>query len=76
MRNSDEIIRQAETLPAEERARIADALPRSLSPPDPLVDNAWTKLALNRLSELRSGTVDPVPGEDVLAKLRARFGRP
>lgn len=73
MPSTAEIIREAESLPVEERAAVVDSLLRSLNPPDPEVDRQWAAVAKRRLQELRSGKVQPVPGEEVLKKIRQRF---
>lgn len=73
MPSTAEIIREAETLPVEERTLVVESLLRSLNPPDPEIDKKWAAVAKRRLQELRSGRVKPVPGEDVFAKIRQRF---
>ena len=73
MPSTAEIIRDAESLPVEERALVVDSLLRSLNPPDPAIDREWAAVAKRRLEELRCGRVKPVPGEEVFAKIRQRF---
>lgn len=73
MPSTAEIIREAESLPVEERTVIVDSLLRSLNPPDPEIDRKWAAVAKRRLEELRSGRVKPIPGEEVFAKIRQRF---
>ena len=74
MPSTVEIIRDAESLPVEERALIVDTLLRTLNPPDPEIDRKWAAVARRRLDELRSGKVQPVPGDEVFAKIQQRFG--
>ncbi len=74
MRGVDEIIKEAESLPVEERAIVVDSLLRTLNPPDAEVDRKWVEVAKRRLEELRSGQVKAVPGNQVFAKVRERFG--
>ena len=52
---------------------VVDALLRSLNPPDPEMDRQWAAAAKQRLEQLRSGQVEPVPGEEVFARIRRRF---
>lgn len=73
MPNTADIIREAESLPVEERTLIVESLLRSLNPPDPEIDKKWAAVARRRLEELRSGRVTPVPGEEVFARIRQRF---
>ena len=52
-----DIIRDAESLPVEQRTQVIDSLLRSLNPPNPEVDRKWVAVAKKRLEELRAGDV-------------------
>lgn len=71
--NTKELINKAVSLPVEERAIVVDSLLRSLNPPELEIDKKWAKVAQQRLTELRSGTIDAIPGEKVFAKIWERF---
>ncbi len=58
-----EIIEAVVSLPVEERAIVADAVLRSLDAPESEIDRKWTEVAQRRLSELQSGQVKPIPGD-------------
>lgn len=73
MKTSD-LIDEAVSLPLEERARVVDSLLQSLNPPDEAAAAAWLEAARRRLAELRAGTVVPVDGEQVFARIRNRYG--
>jgi putative addiction module component (TIGR02574 family) len=73
MHGIKEIIKEAESLPVEERAMVIDSLLRSLNPPSMEIDKEWVKVAKQRLAELRSGALKPIPGDRVFAKVRERF---
>ncbi|GAB6274630.1 MAG: hypothetical protein STSR0004_14940 [Peptococcaceae bacterium] len=73
MRRMKEIIREAESLPIEERAIVVDSLLRTFNPPVTEIDTEWVKAAKRRLAELRSGSVQAVPGDAVFAKIQKRF---
>ena len=75
MASARDIIRQAESLPVEERAIVADSILRTLNRPDPAIDRQWLTVARRRLNELRSGAVSPVPGNEVFSRIRERFER-
>ena len=75
MHGAKEIILEAAALPVEERAFVVDSLLRSLNMPDAEVDRQWLTVAELRLSDLRSGMVQPVPGEQVFANIRKRFAQ-
>jgi putative addiction module component (TIGR02574 family) len=75
MHGAKDIIREAATLPVEERAIVVDSLLRTLNPPDAEIDKAWIRIAKRRLADMRSGRVLPVPGDQVFAKVKKRFAR-
>ena len=69
-----EIIEEAECLPVEERVMVIDSLLRSINPPLADVEGEWLDVARRRLTELRSGQVEAVPGNEVFARISGRFG--
>lgn len=69
---TQELIDQATSLPVDERARVADALLKSLNGPESEVDAKWAALTRHRLDELRSGVVSAVPGKVVFEKIWKR----
>lgn len=71
--NINEIIEQARQLSAEERRQVAEAILDSLRTSDAEVDAAWIAEIDRRLEEMRNGTVEPIPGEEVFARIRERF---
>lgn len=73
MHSANKIIDDAVLLPVEERVLVVDSLFRSLNQPQSDIDRQWTEIAQQRLHELRSGTVTPVPGQDVFERINARF---
>ena len=75
MPSVEEIIKEAESLPVADRAVVVDSLLRTLNHPNPGVDRKWVEVAKRRLTELRSSRVKPVPGDEVFARVRERFGR-
>lgn len=72
MKTAD-LLAEAIALPVEERARLADSLLKSLNPPDTDIDKKWASVARRRLTELRSGAVKAVPGEEVFQNIRKRL---
>lgn len=74
MRTKD-LIAEATSLPVEERALVADSILKSLNPTASQIDKQWAEVAMRRLQEIRSGQVQPVPGEEVFRKIQERFQR-
>lgn len=68
-----DIIREAESLPVEERVLVVDSLLRSLNAPEPERDLKWAEIARRRLEELRAGRVQAIPGDEVFAKILQRY---
>ena len=75
----DEILRAALALPHEDRARLLDALLRSLEPDrgetaaDAGWEAAWAAELNRRAQELDEGRALLIPAEEVFAELAARF---
>lgn len=75
MHGAKDIIEEAKQLPVDERVVVVDSLLRTLNVPTPEIDQAWAEVAEARLAELRSGRVKPVPGDQVLTRIKDRLGR-
>ena len=73
--NTKELINKAVALPVEERALMVDSLLQSLDQPESAIDKEWANVANKRLAEMRSGKVQPVPGDDVFERIRNRLGK-
>lgn len=72
----DQVSQEALALPAEDRARLADQLVESLDAATlSRYDQLWAVEASRRLAEVRSGAVQTIPGEEVLAEVRRAVGR-
>ena len=70
---TDELILEIQSLPVEERARVADCILRSLNQTVSEVDQKWADLAGRRLQDIQSGAVNPVASEAAFAELWHRF---
>lgn len=70
---TEELLREIESLPVDERARVADSVLRTLNPPDSRLEKKWAEVARNRLEQINTGEVQLVPGEQIFAKIRQRF---
>lgn len=75
-RNFREILEEARGLPYGERTELIEQLiADSAKNLDPEIEEAWGDEALRRLAEMESGTVKPVPAEEVMARARKIIGR-
>lgn len=67
------LIEEIESLPVDQRIRVADSVLKSLNPGDQQVEDEWIEEAENRLRDLKSGSVVSVSGEQVFDKIQKRF---
>ncbi len=63
---------QALSLPLDERARLVERLIASFEPRSK-AQEAWLQLAASRQEDVRSGKTAMVPGDEALARVRARL---
>ena len=63
---------QALGLPPEERARLVARLIASFEPTSPS-QAAWMEPAQRRRQEVRSGQVAMIPGDEAVARVKARL---
>lgn len=59
-------------LPAEDRARLLERLIASFEPKSP-AQRAWVEAAVRRQAEVKAGKVAMIPGDEALARVRARL---
>ena len=72
----EQLAEEAMRLPVVSRAQLADKLAESLDFAEPdEVQRLWAAEAIRRRDEIRSGHVQPVPGEQVMAEVRRVVGR-
>ncbi|NJK68439.1 MAG: addiction module protein [Microcoleus sp. SU_5_3] len=71
MRSIEQLTQEALSLPNALRAQLAERLVESLEfDIDGTVQKLWTAEAKQRRDEIRSGTIEPIPGEEALAQIR------
>lgn len=70
---TDDLILEIQSLPVEERARVADCILRSLNQTVPAIDQKWADLAATRLQEINAGAVNPVLGDEVFDEIWRRL---
>lgn len=71
----EQIVSESRQLPREQLVELVDRLTIELhEEPDPANDAAWAEEVRHRLDEIRSGKVQPIPGEEVMARARKLVG--
>jgi putative addiction module component (TIGR02574 family) len=68
----EDIEAQALSLPPQDRARLLERLIASFEPRSPSQE-AWMQLAQLRRDEVRAGRVAMSPGDEALARVKARL---
>lgn len=72
----DQLTTEAMQLPASSRAELAEKLVESLDfTEDDATRAAWAAEAIRRRDDVRSGRVQTIPGEQVMAEIRQMFGQ-
>ena len=72
----DKLLKEALLLPADERASLVEKLLQSLNlPTEAEVDRLWIEEAERRVSQIEAGEFEVIPGEQVFAKIRAKYQR-
>ncbi len=70
----EDIKEKAQQLSEMERAALALALIESLDgPPDADLEEAWRIEIERRVGQIERGEVQPIPGDEVLKRLRRRL---
>ena len=69
----DKLQAEAMILSPAERADLADRLWASIEPQAD-IDAAWNEEIARRVAQLEAGEVETIPHEEVIARLRAKFG--
>lgn len=64
---------QLAALPSDDRLELAHFLLSSIEPDDSGAEAAWDAEALRRAVEIRGGTADGRPIDDLLAELRETY---
>ena len=71
----DQIVEETRQLPRAQVAELVDRLTFELHDgPDAETDAAWAEEVERRLAEIRSGQVQGIPGEEVMARARKLVG--
>ena len=71
MLSIERLMKEALSLPNALRSQLAEMLVESLEfDIDGTVQKLWTVEAKQRRDEIRSGMVEPIPGEEALAQIR------
>ncbi|MBE9037684.1 addiction module protein [aff. Roholtiella sp. LEGE 12411] len=71
MRSIEQLTEEILSLPSASRVLLAEKIIESLEfDTDPTIQAAWTTEAKRRRDEIRSGSIQPISGDEALAQVR------
>jgi putative addiction module component (TIGR02574 family) len=69
----DEVIREARQWPADQVRELVDRLYETIDHDQ--IEASWRKEVRRRVAEIEAGTVTPIDGKEVTARMRKILGR-
>ena len=71
---NEKLLQEVLSLPSHLRTKLIDKLIESLNIPiQKEIDELWAEEAEKRISDINSGKVKSIPGEEVFEEIRSRF---
>ena len=67
------LISTVESLPIDIKTTLIERLLNSLHPSQKEIDKLWAKEAERRFSEIKTGKVNTIPGEQVFKEIHKKF---
>jgi len=75
-RSYEEVMNAALALPPNERVMLAEQLMETLdAEAQERIEALWAEVAERRDKEIEDGIVKPIPGEEVMNRMRSRYKR-
>lgn len=75
-RNTDRVVEEALSLPADARLRLVERLLTSLNlPVSEANDRLWAEEAEHRVSQIEDRDVRLIPGDRVFSEIQAKHGK-
>jgi hypothetical protein len=72
----DQIVEETRRLPRQQMAELVDRLTLSLHQSmEPGIESAWKEVVADRVSDIRSGDIEGIPGDEVSARIAKIVGR-
>ena len=70
-----DLMEKVKLLPIDMKIELVDKILESLTPNQKEIDELWKVEVERRIDDLESGKAKTVPGEQVFANIRERFGK-
>ena len=72
---TDELLSMADSLPIDIKTQLIDRLLNSLNPTPKEIDELWATEAERRVEEIKTGKVEPIPGEKVFKEIKEKLSK-
>ncbi len=73
--DTNDLISMIESLPIDVKTTIVERILTSLQPIPEDIDKLWVKEVEERISDIKSGKVQMIPGKEVFKEIEERFVR-
>lgn len=70
-----ELLNRVESLPIDMKIELVDKILEGLSPTQKKMDELWKVEVERRIDDFESGKAKTIPGDEVFAHIRERFGK-
>ena len=70
-----DLMERVESLPIDMKIELVDKILESLTPNQKEIDELWKIEVERRIDDLESGKAKTIPGQQVFANIRERFGK-
>jgi len=70
-----DLLERVESLPIDLKIELVDKILEGLTPTQKEIDERWKAEVERRVDDLESGKAKTIPGDEVFAKIRERFGK-
>lgn len=72
---TDDLLSMIEALPIDIKTTLVEKILDSLHPLHKEIDRAWIKKAEERISEIKSGKAQAIPGDQVFKEIEENYRR-
>jgi putative addiction module component (TIGR02574 family) len=70
---TNDIMSMVESLPIDIKTKLVEKILNSLHPSQKEIDALWVKETEKRVTEIKTGKVKTIPGDEVFKEIRKRF---
>ncbi len=72
---ADDLLTIIETLPIDIKTALVEKILASMHPLQKEIDEEWKKTAEERITEIKAGNAQVVPGDEIFKEIKENYGR-